>query len=436
MRALRKAFRGTSRQAIWSAVRLNAFGIGLAALWTTLNTLILPDRVSDLVSSGREGTGLGVISFVGIGAAALFQPIAGFISDRTSGNDRRRPYIVGGATAVLAGLTLFGLAGQFGLLLIAYVLMQLASNVAQAAFQALIPDVVPDDERGISSGIKNALNVIGIAIGLIGTQVIVGAGGGNGPALAFLGVVLALAAATVYRWVPTSPANEHARRARSGLGAELRDLIRTSVAAFRDDRTFARAVLVQFTFLLGIYAVQRFLLYFLDERFGIENAATQAGGFLAAGILLGIVAAPAGGLLSDQIGHVPVLRGCIVLGSLGLAGVALAPNLPVTAVAGISLAVGTGGFLAVNWALISQGIPEGKGAQYFALANIATAGASAMAGLFGPLADVVGAIAPGDSYSIAFLIGALISLSSLWLLRGASPSGTDDPPKRSHPPTP
>ena len=41
------------------------------------------------------------------------------------------------------GLVLFQLARQFALLLVAYVLMQLASNVAQAAFQALIPDLVP-----------------------------------------------------------------------------------------------------------------------------------------------------------------------------------------------------------------------------------------------------------------------------------------------------
>lgn len=40
-----------------------------------------------------------------------------------------------------------------------------------------------------------------------------------------------------------------------------------------------------------------------------------------------------------------------------------------------------------------------------------------MAGLFGPLADLIGLVQPNDSYAIAFLIPAFVSLSSLTPLR-------------------
>jgi hypothetical protein len=91
MQAVHKALLGSSRQALWVALRINGCGLGLAALWTTLNTIILPDRVTDLVSDERQGTGLGVVSLIGIRAAALVQPIAGFVSDHSRRSDRRRP---------------------------------------------------------------------------------------------------------------------------------------------------------------------------------------------------------------------------------------------------------------------------------------------------------------------------------------------------------
>ena len=418
MQTVRQALSGSSKQALWFAIRINAFGIGLAALWTTMNTIILPERVADLVSAGRQGTGLGVISLIGIGAAALVEPVAGFVSDRSRRSDRRRPYIIGGAAVVLFGTVAFGLAAEFAVLLVAYVVMQVASNVAQAAFQALIPDLIPKRGQGLASGVKSALNVIGIGLGLVGTQVIVGATNSDGLALVFLGAVLAVSAVLVIVWVPRVPPDP---RQQSGnqppVTAMLRDLVSSSVTAFRSSPTFAQAVVAQFLFLLGAYSLQRFLLYFLDERFGLDSVTADAGGYLAAGIALGITAALVGGHLSDRIGRVPVLRWGVVIGSVGLAGVSVAPNLLVLGGAGVLVAIGAGTFLSVNWALISQGIPDGQGAQYYALANIATAGAGAMAGLFGPLADLIGLFLPNDSYAISFFVAAFVSLSSLLPLR-------------------
>ena len=418
MRAIGKGLSGSSRHALGFAIRINAFGIGLAALWTTLNTIILPERVSDLVSDGRQGTGLGVISLIGIGAAALVEPVAGFVSDRSRRSDRRRPYIVGGTAVVLFGIVAFGLAAQFAVLLVAYVVMQVASNVAQAAFQALIPDLVPKEAQGLASGVKSALNVIGIGVGLVGTQLIVAATDSDGLALTFLAAVLAVSAVLVLRWVPPVPPDRSAQSGdETSVTSMMRSLLSSSVSAFRSSPTFARAVTAQFLFLLGAYSLQRFLLYFLDERFGLDTITLDAGGFIAAGIVLGILAALIGGHVSDRIGRVAVLRVGIVIGSVGLAAISLAPSLLFLAAAGVLVAIGAGTFLSVNWALISQGIPAGKGAQYYALANIATAGAGAMAGLFGPLADLIGVFLPGDAYAIAFFVAAIISFASLIPLR-------------------
>jgi MFS family permease len=96
-----------------------------------------------------------------------------------------------------------------------------------------------------------------------------------------------------------------------------------------------------------------------------------------------------------------------------MVGIGFAPNLALVAVAGALVAVGTGAFQAVNWALMSDDIPDGQGASAYGLANVATAGASALAGLFGLLVDGANLIVPGGTYQITFGLAALIALTSL-----------------------
>ncbi len=421
MQTVHEALSKPNRASLRFMVRLNAFGVGLAALWTTVNTIILPERVGDVVSVGMRGTSLGIISLIGIGAAALIQPVAGFLSDRSQLFDRRRPFMVVGAAGVALASIGFGLAGHVVVLLVAYLAMQLASNVAQAAFQALIPDLVAAPRRGLASGVKNALNVVGIGIGLVGSQIVFSATDSHSLSLLFLALVLLASAALAWWWTPLVPPERRSETGRLwSISDMLSGLLTSSIRAFRQNPLFARAVLAQFLFLLGTYPLQCFLLYFLEERFDLTDAALSAGGYLAAGIVLGVIAAPVSGVLSDQIGRVPVLRWSIFLGAIGLIGVAIAPTLPLAAAAGAVVAVGSGSFLSVNWALLSEGIPDGKGAQYYALSNISTAGASALAGLFGPLADAIAVIVPGGSYPITFAIGAGVSLIALWPLRSPS----------------
>jgi len=124
------------------------------------------------------------------------------------------------------------------------------------------------------------------------------------------------------------------------------------------------------------------------------------------------------GVLSDRIGRVLLLRVSIGITAIGLLGTAFAPSLLILAGTGSLLALGSGAFQAVNWALLSDYIPEGRGAQFYGLANIATAGASALAGLFGPVVDLANLLVPTGAYLIAFGLASLFTLASLALTRG------------------
>ena len=278
---------------------------------------------------------------------------------------------------------------------------------------------------------KNALTVVGAALGLVGARALIALGAGHGAVLAYLALILVATAALTAVWVPEIPPaaiGENGRRWRAAL--DVAALWRSFELILREHVTFRYAVIALFLFLLGTYPAQRFLLLFLRDRFG-AGAEERASVGLAVAIVLAAVAAAVSGGLSDAVGRFPVLIASVLLAAIGMVGIGFAPTIVIASVAGRLVAVGVGAFQAVNWALLSDDISEGQGAESFGVANIATAGAGALAGLFGPLVDLLHAALPGGTFEITFGLAGLVALASIWpLLRIAhgSPTGTANEP--------
>jgi MFS family permease len=71
-------------------------------------------------------------------------------------------------------------------------------------------------------------------------------------------------------------------------------------------------------------------------------------------------------------------------------------------------------FLPSNWALATDILPQGEEARYLGLTNIATAGASALARLIGPVIDLLNAHRTGLGYS------AMLGVCMLYLVLGSA----------------
>jgi MFS family permease len=97
----------------------------------------------------------------------------------------------------------------------------------------------------------------------------------------------------------------------------------------------------------------------------------------------------------------------------GVLGIALLPSLPLVVAAGGTLAIAGGAFQATSWAALTDTVPEGEGASFLAVANIATAAASAATGLLGPVVDGFAEFSPRAGYQVAFAVAALATLASL-----------------------
>jgi MFS family permease len=135
------------------ALGISAGWIPLAFLFDGLTVLVLPFRIS---GDRQEATLIGVISFVGLGAALAIQPIAGTLSDRLRYRLGRRAFMALAAAPAIGGLWLLTGAATIPVLALGYLIVQVAASAIQAAQQTLIPEHVPPAFRGRAAGMKTA----------------------------------------------------------------------------------------------------------------------------------------------------------------------------------------------------------------------------------------------------------------------------------------
>ena len=158
-------------------ITINLFWLGLNIRNTAMGSIFMPYLVDGFVQPEVKNTALGLLRTAGLIIAMLVQPAMGLLSDRsTSRFGRRRPFILVGVLLDLVFLAAVGLSRSYGVLLIATLLQQFSANVSHGALQGLIPDIVPEDQRGRASAVKSVLELIPIILVGFTIAKLVGAG--------------------------------------------------------------------------------------------------------------------------------------------------------------------------------------------------------------------------------------------------------------------
>jgi MFS family permease len=317
-----------------------------------------------------------------------------------------------GVGLILGSLVLLDAAWSLPVLIGAYVMVQMAAGVAQAAQQGFIPDLVPAAQRGTAAGLKGLMDLGGAMLGFAVLGALLGMGGVR-PALLAIGAVLIatlLLTLTLVREPKMTTTSPPARFA--------------PLDAFRIDldqhRAFAWLVGSRFLFLLGTYAVGRFFLYFVSERLGLDpdRAAQEAGILLGALALIAALAAVPAGWTADRLGRVPVMMGGALLSALGVLLLISAASSLTILLAGALMSIGSAGFAAANWASTADLVPPDEAAHFMGIANVGTVGAAAAAGLLGPLMDLAEGVSQGAGYPILFIAASLAFIASAAALAG------------------
>lgn len=356
--------------------------LGISMLADGVPTLLVPHQVA---ASGADASTLGLTTLVAIGLAAIAQPFAGAWSDRVG----RIPVVVAGVATALAGLALLAP----GALLAGTVVTLVGVSVAQAGYQPLLPDRLGVTARGRGAGAKGLFDVGGAFLAFALLAAIL-ADGDARTATLLLGAGLAGSLLVALLVLP-----------RPRPAPESSVMAREQHTPATDTSGLARLIVARFLFLLGIYAVGRFLLLFTAERLalGADAAAAEAGAALALLTLLTAAAAVPAGWLADRIGRPAVMLGGGLVGAAGVAALPLADSLPAILSFGSLMAVGSAAFGAGSWAALADVTAAGPTGRLLGVANFGTAGAAAAAGLFGPLIDAAGF---GIGFAVAGLTAA------------------------------
>lgn len=421
-----------SHKGLSTLIGVNILWLPLSMLYNSLQSLILPVVVLHFVAPANKASILGFLLFAGLAAGALVQPVAGLYSDRLrpmrSGRTlrwgRRKPLIVVGTLLTLAFLAGMALASNLIALAAVYVGLSLTAGIAQAGVQGLLPDLIGHDSRGAASGLKGTLELSGSLLGFAAAGALIKHGHPMAVLLVMgilltMGTLLTCALVRERRGTGQAPDSSLLESPAGPVStiAHNASIARLEAESVAPNRTgaFARVLVSRFLFLLGVYGVGHFLLYYVGDRLHMSNPVATVGGLLSLLTLITAGCAMLGGLLSDRIGRQPVLVAAGVLSAAGVLVFIPANSLWAIMLGGVIMSVGSGLFASANWALTADMTPAGAGGRFFGMLALATSGAAALAGLFGPLVDRSG-------YTSLFVVAAVACFASAIVLPRTAPT--------------
>jgi MFS family permease len=368
-------------------------------------------------------TALGFLGFIGLLVAMAVQPIVGVFSDRAKTKlGRRLPFIIGGAVLIAASLFLLVAAPTLWVLLLGVILIQFSSNILQGPWQALIPDLVPESQRGMASSLKGVMDIIALVVGGLVAGKILSAGiakwGDNGvffaaavPTVVFFIFVIFTA---IWAREKDKPDTKSIPVATKTISEALKGAFYVN---FRENPIFGWWFANRILFWGAFIAINTFLInYLMDVIKMTQSDAQSFYGNLK--LILGgalIVLALLSGWLSDRIGRKPIMLASGFVSFAGALFLLFVRSQTLITVAGAIIGMGIGSFITVSWALATDIVPPAEAARYLGIANIATCIGSGVARLLGgvlidPINRMLGSSSLG--YLSLFILATLCFLAS------------------------
>ena len=149
---------------LWIAL-IALSNLGLFMAYFGVLGVLLPDQVQVVAGPTHKVIAFGLVTGLGAVFAMIANPVAGALSDRTSGRfGRRHPWILSGSLVSAGALLLLAQQRSIFGIAVMWCLGQVGLNAMQAGIVAGIPDHVPVGQRGAVSGWFGMPQVIGVVI--------------------------------------------------------------------------------------------------------------------------------------------------------------------------------------------------------------------------------------------------------------------------------
>lgn len=347
---------------------LSLYWFGTSAHWTAILLITLPKQAFLIGGDAVKGQTLGTVLLIGAFVSMIVAPLFGALSDRIRTPwGRRRPWIVLGTlmnVVGLLGLIYFPRANDLSslpLFIGAFIWVEFWNNVATAPFSALIPDVVPINQRGSASGWYGLMSMLGNFAGGLSALLFTRNGQTDLPSIYFF-----LAGALVFGMLGTVLFVREPKVTRELPAFKLGQFLRSLLDPLRD-HDFRWVFWTRFLMVMGTFTVQEFLQYFMRDvvkdftLFGrqvAENAESAVSFFIMALLLGAIVSSLAAGILSDRFGRkFMVYISSALQAVVPIVFIFFAPFELVVGL-GLIFGLGFGAYQAVDWALASDVLPS------------------------------------------------------------------------------
>ena len=343
---------------------------------------------------------LSLVTACGAAVSLVANPLFGALSDRTTSRfGRRSPWVLAGAILGTAALLALSGATTVALMVLFWCLLQLGANAAYAAITAAVPDRVPVLQRGKVGGLAAMGQTLGILTGAVFGAVV----SGNFMVGYWLCAAALLLSVLPYLFHRDDPVLHK--------GVLPRFRLRTFARGFwispRLYPDFAWAWLTRFLVNVGNQLTIVYLLFFLRDVLKHEDPA--AGVLVLTGIyaVMVMITAVLAGPWSDKVGR----RKPFVIGSsatIAMAGMIMAffPVWPGALAGAAVLGIGFGAYLAVDFALLTQVLPQAADrGKDMGIINVA----NSLPQVVAP-ALALAAVTSWGGYRSLFLIAAVIGL--------------------------
>jgi len=319
-------------------------------------------------------------------------------------------------------------APAFAVFVLGFVLAQIAANVGTAAYQGLLPDRVPTEQRGTASGYLGLMTILGNVGSLVAAALLL-ANVSAGPGLAgaartgaaryyALGIaVLVVGVLVTVIGIREEPIADLPAPSRGRASHKFLDLW---LAPLRHDN-FRWVFLTRASVMLGLTIFLTYIEYYFANVAHVTNfvQSTAAVALLALGGA--VIGALTLGMASDRIGRVGIVAVATSLMTLAALAFVVAPHIPLWPL-GLLFGAGYGAHTSVDWALAVDSLPAlsaaGKDLGVWSIASNLPAVLAPLVGSLVIGGGTVLGISTEASYRSVFALAAgFLMLGALFVLK-------------------